>query len=130
MNSMAVLILNSVLSNMSVFNVVKESEISQLLTHSPSKSCSLDPIPTHVLKNCETIVSPLTKLVNMSLSTGTVPKCFKHALVTPLIKNTKLDSNSMSSHRPISNLLNSSKLLERCVSKQLSNYLSSGGLYE
>src|SRR5271156_2499648 len=123
-------VLNSVLSNMSVFNVVKESEISQLLKHSPSKSCSLDPIPTHVLKNCETIVSPLTKLVNISLSTGSVPKCFKHALVTPLIKNTKLDSNSMSGYRPISNLLYSSKLLERCVSKQLNNYLSSSALYE
>src|SRR5271156_3922747 len=84
----------------------------------------------YVLKNCETIVSPLTKLVNLSLSTGTVPKCFKHALVTPLVKNTKLDSNSMSSYRPISNLLHSSKLLERCVSKQLNNYLSSSALYE
>src|SRR5271156_3642512 len=72
----------------------------------------------------------LFKLVNLSLSTGTVPKCFKHALVTPLIKNTKLDSNSMSSYRPISNLLYSSKLLERCVSKQLNNYLSSSALYE
>src|SRR5271156_2955422 len=46
------------------------------------------------------------------------------------IKNTKLNSNSMSSCRPISNLLYSSKLLERCVSKQLNNYLSSSALYE
>src|SRR5438477_4237957 len=36
----------------------------------------------------------------------------------------------MSSCRPISNLLYVSKLLERCVAKQLNNYLSSGSYYE
>src|SRR5271156_948670 len=46
------------------------------------------------------------------------------------MKNTKLDSNSMSNYRPISNLLYGSKLLERCVSKQLNNYLPSSALYE
>src|SRR3977135_3127553 len=54
----------------------------------------------------------------------------KHALVTPLIKNSKLDSNLMSSYRPISNLLYVSKLLERCVAKQLNGYLSSSVHYE
>src|SRR3977135_1564203 len=97
---------------------------------SPSKSCSLDPIPTHLLLKCETIVSPLTKLINLSLSTGVVPKSFKHALATPLFKNSKLESNSMSNYRPISNLMYSSKLLERCVSKQLNSYLSSNAHYE
>ena len=36
----------------------------------------------------------------------------------------------MSSYRPISNLMYISKLLERCVSKQLNSYLSSNALYE
>ena len=117
-------------ANMSVFHKVREADISHFMKHSPSKSCSLDPIPTHLLLNCETIVSPLTKLINLSLSTGIVPKSFKHALVTPLVKNSKLDPNSLSSYRPISNLLYSSKLLERCVSKQLNSYLSSHALYE
>src|SRR5438477_13044516 len=68
--------------------------------------------------------------MNLSLKTSVVPKCFKHALVTPLIKNSKLDSNSMSSYRPISNLLYVSKLSERCVAKQLNAYLPSGAHYE
>ena len=120
----------SSVANMCIFHEVKEANISHIMKCSPSKSCSLDPIPTHLLLKCETIVSPLTKLINLSLSTGMVPKSFKHALVTPLIKNSKLESNSMSSYRPISNLMYSSKLLERCVSKQLNSYLSSNAHYE
>src|SRR5258708_6538426 len=115
---------------MSVFHEMKEADISGIIKRSPSKCCSLDFIPTNVLQTFETIVSPLTKLINLSLDTGVVPKVFKHALVTPLIKNSKLDSNSMSSYRPISNLLYISKLLERCVAKQLNSYLSSNAHFE
>ena len=115
---------------MSVFQNVTEADIKSIMKCAPAKSCSLDPIPTYLLQSCETIVSPLTKMINSSLNTGVVPKCFKHALVTPLIKNSKLDSNMMSSYRPISNLLYVSKLLERCVAKQLNSYLSKGDHYE
>src|SRR5271167_1917586 len=85
-------------AQMSVFQEMKEIDIKTIMKCSPSKSCSLDPIPTYLLQSCETIVSPLNKLINSSLSSGIVPKSFKHALVTPLIKNSKLDSNSMSSY--------------------------------
>jgi len=121
---------SSSIANMSVFHEMKEADISNIIKRSPSKCCSLDPIPTNLLQTFETIVSPLTKLINLSLDTGVVPKVFKHALVTPLIKNSKLDSNSMGSYRPISNLLYISKLLERCVAKQLNSYLSSNAHYE
>ena len=117
-------------SNMSVFCEVNEADISSIMKCSPSKCCSLDPIPTKFLQTCETIVSPLTNLINLSLNTGVVPKAFKHAFVTPLIKNSKLDSNLMSSYRPISNLMYVSKLLERCVAKQLNSYLSSNAHQE
>ena len=117
-------------AQMSVFQDIKEADIKSIRNCSPSQSCSLDPIPTYLLQSCEAIVSPIRKLINSSLNTGVVPKCFKHALITPLIKNSKLDCNQMSSYRPISNLLYVSKLLERCVAKQLNGYLSSGAHYE
>jgi len=66
----------------------------------------------------------------VSLTTGKFPKSFKHALVTPLIKSSKSDKNSMASYRPISNLHYISKLLERCVSKQLHRHLSKNSYYE
>src|ERR1700722_12547913 len=117
-------------ASMSVFQNVTEADIKSIMKCAPAKSCSLDPITTYLLQSCETIVSPLTKMINSSLNTGVVPKCFKHALITPLIKNSNLDSNMMSSYRPISNLSYVSKLLERCVAKQLHSYLSKGDHYE
>ena len=100
---------------MSTFHEVNEAHILDIMKHSSSKSCSLNPIPTHLLLKCKTIVFPLTKLINSSLNTGVVPNSFKHALITPLINNSKLDSNSMSSYRPVSNLKYISKLLEQCI---------------
>ena len=90
----------------------------------------MDPVPTRLLEKYEAIVSPLTKLINLSLQTGKFPESWKHALVTPLIKNSKLDSNLMSSYRPISNLQYISKLLERCVAKQLNSYLTVNAHHE
>ena len=56
-----------------------------------SKSCSLDPLPTFLLKDCVDILLPsLTKLVNASLSEGLFPDDFKKAIVTPLIKKSSL----------------------------------------
>ena len=120
----------SATAQMSVFQEIREEDIKHLIRCSPSKSCSLDPIPTYLLHSCEAIVPPIAKMINASLKTGVVPKSFKHALVTPLIKNSKLDPNAMSSYRPISNLKFVSKVLERCVAKQLNSYLSSGGHHE
>src|SRR5271154_352768 len=55
------------ISDMSVFHEMKEADISNIIKRSPSKCCSLDPIPTNLLQTFETIVSPLIKLINLSL---------------------------------------------------------------
>jgi hypothetical protein len=52
----------------------------------------------------KSLIPPLTKLINSLFISGVVPKYFKHELVTPLIKNSKLDTNSVNSYRQISNL--------------------------
>jgi len=53
---------------------------------------------------------------------------FKEAFVTPVIKKPSLDAAEVSSYRPISNLPVISKLLERLVTKQLTDYLRSADL--
>jgi len=117
-------------SQMCTFQKVKDADVVCIMKCSPPKSCNLDPMPTFLLQSCDVFVPILTNLINVSLSTGKFPKRFKHALVTPLIKNSKMDENSMSSYRPISNLHYVSKLLERCVSKQLHEHLSKNSHYE
>ena len=51
----------------------------------------------------------VTRIVNVSLSTGTVP------LVTPILKKPGLDANDFKKIRPVSNLPFVSKILERVV---------------
>src|SRR6266536_5296872 len=89
-------------------------------------SCLLDPLPTSLLKSCSDILStPLSSLINLSLSDGIFPDLFKHALVSPLLKKPNLPNDSLSNYRPISNLSFISKLLERVVFSRLLTHISS-----
>jgi hypothetical protein len=83
-----------------------------------------DPISTPVLKLVSDLLAPyITELFNRSMSSGQVPRCFKHAFITPIVKKAGLDSTDLNSYRPISNLSVLSKTLERLVARQLFAYL-------
>ena len=61
-------------------------------------------------------------------SEGIVPKSWKSAQVTPLLKKPSLDHNVASSYRPISNLPVLSKLSERLVLNRVMSYLNDSNL--
>ena len=76
-----------------------------------------------MLKDAAVVVAkPLTRIVNESLSQGTVPSEWKYAKITPLFK--KGLSTDMDNYRPISVLPVVSKVLERIVHHQLHSFLS------
>ncbi len=50
--------------------------------------------------------------------------------ITPVLKKHGLDSSSLSSYRPISNLSFLSKILEKVVAFQLQAYLTAHSLYQ
>ena len=78
----------------SVFDEASETEIKKIIMKSRTKSCSLDPLPTQLLKHhLDLLVPAITKLINCSLSSGLVPSKIKQALITPLIKKPCLDPN-------------------------------------
>ena len=113
------------------FAPVSEDLIRKLITDAPPKCCALDPIPTALLKTCyENLVPVITKIVNYSLLSGSVPQCFKQALVRPLLKKPSLDQNMLKNYRPVSNLSFLSKLLERVVLLQLTDHVSRNDLLE
>ena len=88
----------------SSFSPLSEAEVKRLIFKSKSTSCALDPIPTELLKECVAVILPLlTKMVNLSLQTGTFPDEWKLALVVPLIKKFGLEL-ILSNFRPVSNL--------------------------
>jgi hypothetical protein len=111
----------------SVFNKlqpIKVDEVILVIHRLPDKQCSYELIPTSLLKVVAADVAPFfAQLFNQSLQTGIVPGSFKAACITPLIKKSDLDDADVKSHRKISNLSVSSKLLERLVARQLTDYL-------
>ena len=94
------------------FAEVSEDDVRKILHSSPTKSCTLDPIPTWLLKKCEDELIPvLTLIVNTSLSCAEFPKKLKRAFFTPLIKKIILDAEILKNYRPVSNLSFLSKLI-------------------
>ena len=71
-------------------------------------------IPSSLIKLCSNVFSDIIfKLANLSFTEGRFPAAFKQAIVTPLLKKPDLNKSDPANYRPISNLNNISKLLER-----------------
>ena len=105
------------------FPQASEEEVAKLIMSSASKSCSLDPIPTWLVKECTDILTPIiTQIINKSVSTGMFPDELKQALVSPLIKKPSMDPEVLKSYRPVSNLSFISKLIEKHVLSHLQDY--------
>ena len=113
----------------SSFKLVSIDEIKQLILSSPKSTCLLDPVPSNLLPHCIDSIAPIiTRIVNLSLSSGVFSKQLKSALVKPLLKKSNLDPNDLKNYRPISNLSFLSKLLERIIAARLSSHLLSHNL--
>jgi hypothetical protein len=87
------------------------ADVRNVIMNSPTKSCSLDPIPTFLLKETVDALLPfLTALINASLRDGLLPASQKHAIITPLFKKTSLDPDELKNYLPVSNLTFISKV--------------------
>ena len=108
------------------FSMATTEEVKTAIMASSDATCSLDFIPTSLLKSClDSLLQPITKLINICLLESTFPSCFKTAIIKPLIKKHSLPKDDLSSYRPISNLNFISKLLERIIYNRLQAHLSS-----
>ena len=102
------------------FATITESDVKDLIMSMKTKSCELDPIPTHILKQpsvLNKLLPAITKIVNLSLSNGEFPTAWKNAIVRPLLKKQGLELN-YKNYRPVSNLQFISKVTEKAVLKQ------------
>ena len=83
-----------------------------------TKSCEMDLVCTRILKKVPHVFGPvLTKIVNLSLSTGKFEDSWKAAPLHPLIKNMNGPTINQN-YRPVRNLSFLSKLREKCVHDQ------------
>ena len=96
----------------------------------PNKSSVLDAIPIWIFKHCqEELIGIVQFIVNQSLATGKFPDRLKSAMIRPSLKKPGLDSDDLTNYRPISNLTYLSKMIEKVVHKQLTNYINENALF-
>jgi len=105
---------------------VTVDEVEKVSSQTSAKSSPLDYIPTSLIKLCSPTFSKLIAyFANLSFHKGCFPSSFTQAIVTPLLKKPGLDSSSPSNYRPISNLNNISKILERLFLTRLQPHVTS-----
>ena len=104
------------------FSTLPESQLYTIIMEIPSTTCELDIIPTKFIKKVLTHCIPaLTKVVNLSLSSGHFFEDWKLAIVRPLIKSLKKGTEK-SNYRPVSNLQFISKVVEKCTLNQFTDH--------
>ena len=109
--------------SLSSFCITSVQTIVHLINNCHSKSF-LDPLPISLIKSLSSPLSQLIlEIVHNSFITGSIHNDLKHAIVIPIIKKGNLDPESLSSYRPISQLSIISKIIEKIVFTQLSDYL-------
>ena len=74
-----------------------------------------------IKQHFDLIIEPFKYIVDLSFSTGFVPKQLKIAKVIPVFKSG--DPRLPNNYRPISLLSNFSKILEKVMANRLTNYL-------
>ena len=120
----------SLSSTLSEFKLLSYGDVEEIIKSSPSKSCSLHPIPTILLKDHLCVLLPIiTRIANLSLA-SLFPSSLKKSIITPLLKKPSLDPEVMNHFRPVSNLSFISKVIEKAVAHQLNDHLLANDLYE
>lgn len=102
---------------------VSEQEVTRVIQGlKDKKSCDIDGISVWLLKRCfKQLLTPLTKLINMSFEQGIFPSVLKTAKVTPIFK--KDDPCLASNYRPISILPVMSKVFEKVFLTRFEQFL-------
>ena len=105
------------------FSKTQRDEIlSDILMLETSKACLDTDIPTKIVKgNADIFTNIRASNFNDSIEKFNFPSILKYATITPVFK--KGDRNSKDNYRPVSILPNISKIFERCIFRQLSNYM-------
>ena len=106
------------------FQPCNVSDVQSAIMRAPSKSCTLDPLPTDILKKFLPELLPfVTDLCNAPLLQGYLPLSQRHAIIRPRLKKAGSDPSDVQNYRPVSNLTFMSKIVERLVCHQLVAFL-------
>ena len=108
--------------------VTPERLASTIAQMNNSAACGADGLSMRFIKMCtESIYHVITHIVNSCLTSHTVPRSWKLAVIHHIQKNPK--STETSNFRPISILPTIAKITERIVYEQLFSYFSTHHLF-
>ena len=117
--------------SLTAFQPASQKEVLKAIRRLATKSCPIDPLPTWMLKqHIGTLPPAITKIVNLSMATGTFPFQFKKASVTPLLKKPFLDVNILKNYRPVSNFPYIFRVMEKVVAARLLQHVQENGTHE
>ena len=110
------------------FTRVKESDVLKILKNlNTSKAAGIDNLPPKMLKDAaEDLSAPLCSLINKSLQESLFPTSEKCEQIIPVFKSG--DPAILDNYRPITVVPVLSKVIEKIIYNQLSQYLESNGL--
>ena len=113
------------------FHEVSQEDVKEFAYKPLSKSCCLDPLPASLFKDCFPVLLPtITRMVNLSLTTGFMPDALKIASLSPALKKPAADFKQFTNFRSISNLKFISELAEKYVAVQLTKHVMTNHLDE
>ena len=123
---------NSVVDTLwETFSLVDSDQLKLHIKACRSKTCSIDPVPTSLVKSSMDQLLPIIlRIVNSSLQEGVFPDSFKMAHITPILKKSDLDPECLNNYRPVSNLAFVSKVIEKVVVERLQIFLMENNLFE
>ena len=92
------------------------------------RSCGVDLIDSYSLKLAAPLIEDaLLHLINLSIEKGIFAKNWKPQLIMPTFK--KKDRNMVENYRPVSNLVETGKLVEYVVAEQIMSHFLSNKLF-
>ena len=103
------------------FKLVPLKYVESIIKKIPNIKAAGGEIPQHILKQCGFIYQMLTDCINDALSQGIFPDSLKFANITPVHK--KDEATDKQNYRPVSVLPLLSKVFEKVIYDQLSQYL-------
>ena len=111
------------------FELIEQDTVKKIIKRLNAKhSSGHDNVSTILLKEISPLISsPLTLILNQSLTTGIFPDKLKVAKIIPLFK--KDDPHNFDNYRPISLLPAISKVFEKAVFIQLYDYINENELF-
>ena len=113
---------------LSNFISVDYIDVVKIVRNTKSTMCFTDPSPARMIKEKLNILLPiLLRIINYGLNSGSVPEEWKTAIILPLIKKEGL--LEYNNYHPINNLIFISKIVKKCIVKELMKYCNQGELF-